>query len=251
MPWNAQDVDKHRKNLTDTQKKRWVATANSALASCQKQGKSGCEASAIRVANSLFESLDIELDKIMLDRDNKIKESILKECSDISPVYSNYMDFYNEYNLNVEIGNPDSLFVSPFVKVNGIIFCLESLMRGFLPFYSNSVSSMKVFNFLEYFPPDRFKWFMEEAYCALEHGGRLEIRVPSTDGKNAFANPNYRSYFNELSFSYFTDEELQLKFGTKAFFDIESIKVTKDSDNIIFIDCVLTANKPNKDEMMH
>lgn len=54
MPWTVNDVDKHKKGLTTAQKKQWVATANSVLKKCQDEGGSGCEAKAIRIANSKF-----------------------------------------------------------------------------------------------------------------------------------------------------------------------------------------------------
>ena len=53
MPWTVADVDKHKKGLTEKEKKQWVAIANSALSSCLKKGgkDNACEASAIRQAN--------------------------------------------------------------------------------------------------------------------------------------------------------------------------------------------------------
>jgi len=51
MPWTVGDVDRFKKGLTDKQKRKWVAVANSALAKCQKDGGSDCDASAIRQAN--------------------------------------------------------------------------------------------------------------------------------------------------------------------------------------------------------
>ena len=91
---------------------------------------------------------------------------------------------------------------------------------------------------------------MEEFYWVLEDGGMLEIKVPSTEGKNAFANPNYRSHYNELSWSYFIEEDMRLKFGTNAKFDLKNIEVIKDQHNIVFVNCTLIVNKPKKDEMM-
>jgi uncharacterized protein YdaT len=55
MPWTVKEVDKHKKGLTSTQKKKWVKIANSVLRECEKEGGSDCEGRAIRVANSKFE----------------------------------------------------------------------------------------------------------------------------------------------------------------------------------------------------
>jgi uncharacterized protein YdaT len=54
MPWSVGDVDKHKKGLTQKQKKRWVEIANSILRDCRetKPGSKDCEARAIRIANS-------------------------------------------------------------------------------------------------------------------------------------------------------------------------------------------------------
>jgi len=53
MPWTTADVDSHKKGLSDEQKKKWVATANSALTACIKKGGNdkSCAPQAIRIAN--------------------------------------------------------------------------------------------------------------------------------------------------------------------------------------------------------
>ena len=56
MPWSVDDVDKHKKGLSDKQKKTWVKVANGALARCEKKKGSDCEGSAIRQANSVVGS---------------------------------------------------------------------------------------------------------------------------------------------------------------------------------------------------
>jgi hypothetical protein len=58
MPWSVADVDRHRKGLGPAQKRRWVTAANAALRACLRKGGTDatCAPSAIRIANSLFES---------------------------------------------------------------------------------------------------------------------------------------------------------------------------------------------------
>lgn len=46
MPWTTADVERHHKGLGDSQKKQWVAVANSVLA------KTGDEGRAIASANA-------------------------------------------------------------------------------------------------------------------------------------------------------------------------------------------------------
>lgn len=52
MPFNIEDVDKHKKDLTDDQKKKWVAIANASLIKCEKDGGSDCDKKAIMQASS-------------------------------------------------------------------------------------------------------------------------------------------------------------------------------------------------------
>jgi len=53
MPWNTDDVEKHKKGLTAKEKKRWVAIANSVREKCLEEGKSEkyCDETAVIQAN--------------------------------------------------------------------------------------------------------------------------------------------------------------------------------------------------------
>lgn len=51
---------------------------------------------------------------------------------------------------------------------------------------------------------------MKEAWRVLADGGLLAIEVPSTDGRGAFMDPTHVSFWNELSFLYWTDENMRL-----------------------------------------
>jgi glycosyltransferase involved in cell wall biosynthesis len=46
---------------------------------------------------------------------------------------------------------------------------------------------------------------MNEAYRVLAPGGWLMISVPSTNGLGAFCDPTHKSFWNKLSFRYYTD----------------------------------------------
>lgn len=46
---------------------------------------------------------------------------------------------------------------------------------------------------------------MNEAYRVLAPGGWLMIHVPSTNGLGAFCDPTHRSFWNKLSFRYYTE----------------------------------------------
>lgn len=47
---------------------------------------------------------------------------------------------------------------------------------------------------------------MNEAYRVLAPGGFFMISVPSSEGKGAFCDPTHVSYWNDLSFRYYTDQ---------------------------------------------
>lgn len=56
MPWTLTDVERHKKNLDTTQKKKWVRMANAIFADCVKRKDKGgfenCKAKAVIIANS-------------------------------------------------------------------------------------------------------------------------------------------------------------------------------------------------------
>lgn len=56
MPWTIEDVESHKKGLSDKKKKQWVRIANTALASCLKKGgtEEDCTAKAIKQANGVI-----------------------------------------------------------------------------------------------------------------------------------------------------------------------------------------------------
>lgn len=53
MPWTVDDVEKHIHGLSDSQKRRWVAVANSVMQRCTSSGGSDCEGRAIQMANGV------------------------------------------------------------------------------------------------------------------------------------------------------------------------------------------------------
>lgn len=59
MPWTVADVESHKKDLSDEQKKAWVKIANEALADCIEEGtdEDECEGRAIRIANDAVEEV--------------------------------------------------------------------------------------------------------------------------------------------------------------------------------------------------
>jgi glycosyltransferase involved in cell wall biosynthesis len=68
----------------------------------------------------------------------------------------------------------------------------------------DSVGVLRVYHVLEHLKDPIH--FFNEAYRVLADGGLLLIEVPSTNGMGAFSDPTHVSYFNPLSFEYYTNE---------------------------------------------
>lgn len=83
MPWTKKDADKHKKGLSDKQKEKWAATANSVLAACLKKGgaKASCEAQAVRIANGtannneVYTSQEVEQEVTYTVREETYKDA--------------------------------------------------------------------------------------------------------------------------------------------------------------------------------
>jgi SAM-dependent methyltransferase len=74
------------------------------------------------------------------------------------------------------------------------------------PFDDSSVGIVRAIDVFEHLKDPVFT--MRELYRVLVPGGYAFIRVPSTDGRGAFADPTHISFWNERSFQYYTDQKL-------------------------------------------
>jgi len=76
MPWTSEDVERHKKGLTDKGKRQWVAIANSTRKRCIADGDSEevCDARAIKSANAMVSK---EVD--MSDLDLNLSEAVMKK----------------------------------------------------------------------------------------------------------------------------------------------------------------------------
>lgn len=60
---------------------------------------------------------------------------------------------------------------------------------------------------MQYLPKDEIIPFMAECYRVLKHGGMLLAVVPSTDGRLAYMNFDYQTYWNENTFWQFVNPQ--------------------------------------------
>lgn len=56
MPWTKDNVPSAAKNLSESQREKFVAIANNVLRDCIKNGGKNCEGKAIRIALSKVKS---------------------------------------------------------------------------------------------------------------------------------------------------------------------------------------------------
>ena len=92
---------------------------------------------------------------------------------------------------------------------------------------------------------------MNEAYRVLAPGGFLMIHTPSTDGRGAFCDPTHKSFWNALSFRYYTDPKYaKYVAGFRGRFQVGRI-VPKwyptdwhERENVPYVEAHLYAVKP-------
>lgn len=87
-----------------------------------------------------------------------------------------------------------------------------------LPFATNSIDEIRAHDFLEHVPIGKTIFVMEEIHRVLIPNGKLDVFVPSTDGRAAFCDPFHVSFWNELSFRYYMDDLHRNLYGISAKF---------------------------------
>ena len=93
--------------------------------------------------------------------------------------------------------------------------------HGRWPFEDNSVGVFHANQALPYFENPIHA--MEEIYRCLTPNGWLLSTTPSTDGRGAFMNPNYKSRWNANSFLYYTNMNFSKHIGTPVKFQCFSM----------------------------
>lgn len=92
-----------------------------------------------------------------------------------------------------------------------------------LPWPDNSVGAFKFQETLPLF--DHPSRLMSELHRCLAPGGWILSSTPSASGKGAFANPRFRTFFNDLSFRYYTDRAFASQIGnTKVRFQPQRLE---------------------------
>jgi SAM-dependent methyltransferase len=75
---------------------------------------------------------------------------------------------------------------------------------------------------------------MKEIHRVLAPGGMLISQTPSTDGPGAFANPSVKSYWNEHSFKYWTQEKYARQINNNKLFRVCKL-ITQSIEDIPYV----------------
>lgn len=113
---------------------------------------------------------------------------------------------------------------------------------------TSSVGVLRAFDAIEHLRDSVHT--MNEAWRVLAPGGVMLIRVPSTDGKGAFCDPTHVSFWNDLSFRYYAEQEFRRYLGSriKARFQISGLRPMLIG-HIPYVRCELIALKDNYKSM--
>ena len=98
-------------------------------------------------------------------------------------------------------------------------------LRNPWPWAESSVDALRAFDIIEHLP-DKIHT-MNEAWRVLRPGGRVDIEVPTTDGRGAFQDPQHCSFWTPNDLFYYTAgdphrERFGDAYGVRARFRIVS-----------------------------
>ncbi len=112
------------------------------------------------------------------------------------------------------------------------------------PFEDNSVGVLRCSDILEHLLDPLH--VMKEAYRVLIPGGWLIAWVPSTDGRGAYQDPTHRSFWNENSFLYYTDQNKACFIDTPVRFQATRLFTTDmNAEQVCWVAAHLVSLKDN------
>ena len=116
------------------------------------------------------------------------------------------------------------------------------------PFSDSSIDELRAHDIIEHLP-DRINT-MNEIWRVCKHGAKVDIRVPSTDGRGAFQDPTHISFWNINSFLYYCNEypaylELCRRYGFKGEFSAIHLEHEESPGGVIHVIAQLRVVKPD------
>ena len=104
---------------------------------------------------------------------------------------------------------------------------------GGLPYEDNSIDEVRAFDFLEHIPLGKTIGVIEEIWRVLKPEGVLEHLTPSTDGRGAFCDPTHVSFWNLLSWQYYTDDAHRDLYGIRPKFRISELRDVLTGEQVV------------------
>lgn len=118
------------------------------------------------------------------------------------------------------------------------------------PFPDHSVDELRAYDVIEHLL-DKINT-MNEIWRICKPGGKVDIFVPSTDGRGAFQDPTHVTFWNINSFLYYCIDfpnylDLCSRYGFKGAFKVVRLENEEMSGGVIHVRAELTAVKPQTD----
>lgn len=151
--------------------------------------------------------------------------------------------------LRVDIGcgtnKPDDFFGVDICPGPGVDIVAD-LSKKF-PFEDNSVDEVRAHDVIEHLP-DKIHT-MNEIWRICKSSAKVDIRVPSTDGRGAFQDPTHVSFWNINSFLYYCVDfapylELCRRYGFIGAFKVLKLEHEESPDRVIHVRAELSVVKP-------
>lgn len=114
------------------------------------------------------------------------------------------------------------------------------------PFQTDSCDEIRAHDILEHLP-DKIA-AMNEIHRILRDGGRLDLFVPTTDGRGAFQDPQHKSFWTPNDLFYYCEEcaewqRFRVSYGITAHFCVLSQEHSEFTNKVWKLSAVLEALK--------
>ena len=153
----------------------------------------------------------VQIPEVLYIYSRRQDNSFLKHNTEIQRLQQENMNKYM-YPLIVEEANRSGLPLYDIVGPSDTPAGFQRLTMAQLaqnkwniPLSDDSVSVFRAQDSLQFIPRRYVVQFMNSIWRVLRPGGWVLIRVPSTDGRAAWQDPNHKSFWNENSFWYYLD----------------------------------------------
>ncbi len=151
--------------------------------------------------------------------------------------------------MRVDIGCGDSKpegFIGIDICPGPCVDIVADLSKSF-PLEDSSVDELRAYDVIEHLP-DRLNT-MNEIWRVCKPGARVDLFVPSTDGRGAFQDPTHVSFWNINSFLYFCVDfppyfNLCQKYGFKGAFKLLALYNVDSGGGVIHVKAELEVIKP-------